>query len=46
MRSCCIAGNYTQSCEMEHDGGEYEKKNVYICITGSFGCIAEIDRTL
>ena len=29
-------GNYIQSFVMEHDGGKCEKKNVYICITGSF----------
>ena len=39
-------GNYIQSLVMEHDGGYCEKKNVYICITGSLCCTAEIDRTL
>ena len=37
-------GNYIQSFVMEHDGRYYEKKNVYICITGSLCYIAEIDR--
>ena len=39
-------GNYIQSLVMEHDGRYYEKKNVYICITGSLCCSAEMDRTL
>ena len=38
-------GNYIQSHVMEHDR-RYEKKNVYMCITGPLGCTAEIDRTL
>ena len=28
----CSTGNYIQSLGMEHDGREYEKKNVYIYI--------------
>ena len=28
-------GNYIQSLTMEHDGGECEKKNVCIWVTGS-----------
>jgi len=39
-------GNYIQSLVMEHDGRECEKKNVYICITGSLCHAAETDRTL
>ena len=39
-------GNYIQSLVMEHDGRDYEKKNVYVCMTGSLCCTAEIDRTL
>ena len=31
---------------MEYDGRNYEKKNVYICMTGSICCTAEFDRTL
>ena len=31
---------------LEHDGRQYEKKNVYICITGSLCCTAEMDKTL
>ena len=27
-------GNYIQSLGVEHDGRYYEKKNVYICMTG------------
>ena len=38
-------GNYIQSLVMEHNGIN-EKKNVYVCITGSLCCIAEIGRTL
>jgi len=29
-----------------HDEILYDKKNVYMCITGSLCCTAEIDRTL
>ena len=39
-------GNQIQSLVIEHDKREYEKKNVYICMTGSLCYIAEIDRTL
>ena len=39
-------GNYIQSLAMEHDGGSREKKNTYICMTGSLCRTAEIDRTL
>ena len=39
-------GNYIWSLVMEQDGGEHEKKNVYVCMTGSPGCTAEIDKTL
>ena len=39
-------GNHIQSFVMEHDGGQYEKKNVYVCMTGSLCCTPEIDRTL
>ena len=28
-------GNYIQSLRIEHDGRQYEKKNVYICAPGS-----------
>ena len=39
-------GNYIQSLVMEHDGRFFEKKNVYLCMTGSRCCTAEIDKTL
>ena len=39
-------GNYAQSLRVECDGREYEKKSVYICMTGSLCCTAEIDTTL
>ena len=41
-------GNYIQSLGIESDGREHEKKNIYIyiCMTGSFCCIVEIDRSL
>ena len=39
-------GNYIQSLGVEHDGKEYEKKNVYICMPGSLRCTAEIDTIL
>ena len=39
-------GNYIHSLKIEHDGRWYEKKKVYICMTGSLCCTAEIDTTL
>ena len=39
-------GSYIQSLGTEHDGRQYEKKNVYICMTGSLCCTAEMVRTL
>ena len=41
-----IIGNYIQSLAIEHDRRKREKKNVYICMTGSICCTAEIDRML
>ena len=38
-------GNYIQYLVINHNGKEY-KKNVYICITDSLGCTAEINSTL
>ena len=38
--------NYIQSLGIDHDGRQHEKKNVYICMTGSSCCIAEIDTTV
>ena len=35
-------GNYIQSLGIEHDGREYEKNNVYICMSGSLCYTAEI----
>ena len=39
-------GNYIQSLGIDHDGRYYEKKNVYVCRTGSLSCTAEMDATL
>ena len=38
--------NYTEYLMINHNGKEYKKKNVYICITESLCCIAEINTTL
>ena len=35
-------GDYIQSLGVEHDGRQYEKKNVYKYMTRSLGCAAEI----
>ena len=37
-------GNYVQYTVINHNGKEYEK-NVYICITESLCCTAEINTT-
>ena len=42
----CSTGNSVQSLVMEQDGGQREKKNVYVCIIASLFCTAETDRTL
>ena len=39
-------GNYIQYLMINHNGKEYEEKNIYICITESLGCTAEINTTL
>ena len=39
-------GNYTQSFGIDHVGRQYEKKNVYICTTGSLCYTVEISTTL
>ena len=47
-------GNYNQSLEIEHNGRQYERKNVHlniyihmsICMTGSLCGKAEVDTTL
>ena len=39
-------GTYSQSLVLEHDGRYYEKGNVYICMTESLCCMAEIGTTL
>ena len=39
-------GNSVQSLRIEHDGGQYEKKNVYICMMGSLYCTGETGTTL
>ena len=36
-------GSYIQSLWVEHDGREYETKNMYICMTGSLCCTEETD---
>ena len=33
-------GNSIQSLGIEHDGRQYEKKNIYVCMTGSLCCTA------
>ena len=38
--------NYIQYPMINHNGREYFKKNVYICITESLCCTAEINTTL
>lgn len=35
--------DYVQSLGVDHEGRWYEKKNVYICTTGSLRCTAEMD---
>ena len=39
-------GNYIQSLGIDHDGKEYLKKNVYICMIKSICCTAEIGTAL
>ena len=39
-------GNYIQYPEINHNGKEYKKECVYICITASLCCTAEINTTL
>ena len=39
-------GNSVQSLGIHQDGREYEKKNVYICMTESLCCTAEMDTTV
>ena len=46
MKSYSIAQGAISSIGVEHDGGQYETKNVYVCVTGSLCCTAEIDSTL
>ena len=38
--------NYIQYPMINHNGKEYEKKEVHICMTESLCCIAEINTTL
>ena len=42
----CNTGNSIQSLGRDHDGRKYEKKNVYICMTGSLCWTAGIGTTL
>ena len=39
-------GNYNQYPVINHNGKEYKKKNVYMCITESLCCTAEIGTAL
>ena len=39
-------GNYIQSLGIEHDGRKYRKRNIYIYMSGSLCCTAEIGTTL
>ena len=36
-------GNYIQHAVINHNGKEYKKKDVYMCITESLCCTAEIN---
>ena len=38
--------NYIQFPVINHNGKEYEKENIYVCITESLCCTAEINTTL
>ena len=38
-------GSYIWSLGIDHDGKSYKKGNVYICMTGSHCCTAEIGTT-
>ena len=40
------AEKYIQYTMRNHNGKEYKKKNVYICITESLSCTAEINTAL
>ena len=42
----CSTENYIQYPMINHNGKEYFKKVVYICITESLCCTAEINATL
>ena len=42
----CIAQGTMQSLGTEYDGRWYEMRNVYVCMTGSLCCAAEISTTL
>ena len=42
----CSTGNYIEYPAINHNGKEYEKERVYICITESLHCTAEINTTL
>ena len=39
-------GNYIQSSVINHNGKEYERECIYVCITESLCRIAEINTTL
>ena len=39
-------GNYIQYPVINHNGKDYEKEYIYICITESLCCTAEINTTL
>ena len=39
-------GNYIQYPVISHNGEEYDKECIYICITESLCCTAEINTTL
>ena len=42
----CSTGNSIQSPETEHDGRLYEKNSIFVYMTGSLCCTAEIGTTL
>ena len=43
---CYSAGNSIPFLGIDHEGGEYERKNVYICMIRSLCCTVEIDTKL
>ena len=42
----CSTGNYIQYPGINHNGKEYKKQYIYMCISESLCCTAEINTTL